>query len=179
MTITGLPSKKYSRTDMKRTLVLGLGNEILSDDGVGIAIAQELERRLETTDLLRIRATCEMGIALMDYIIGTDICLIVDAVKTCKASPGTIFELEEKDLSCISGAAPHFIGVREVLSMGRILGFSMPEKVRIFAIEAKDPYTIGTTISEEVQQAIPLTVSMLIDVLKSESDAALLFKEVD
>ncbi len=162
---------------MKKILVLGLGNDIMSDDGVGIAVVQELERSILPLESVMMRVTSEMGLSLLDYLEGTDVCFIVDAIYTQKAPPGTLYELEERDLSCINGAAPHFLGIREVLSLGRVLGFDMPSKVTMHAIEVSDPFTVGTKLSDDVARAIPLTISRLLDALRGELGSALLLAE--
>lgn len=146
---------------MEKTLVLGLGNDILCDDAVGIFVAEELKRIVPSSGGLDIQATCEMGMALLDYFEGYSSCILIDSVFTGMAPPGALSEFSEGDLCAIHGAAPHFLGVREVLALGRVLGLEMPHRVKIYAIEVRDPYTVGTDLSEEVRDAIPSIIARI------------------
>jgi hydrogenase maturation protease len=164
---------------MKRLLVLCLGNEIMSDDGVGIVIARELERIVAPAEFLHIEATCEMGLALLDYMIGYHTCLVIDAINTEADPPGTLYQFAEDDLSCLRGAAPHFLGLREVLSLGRLLGLEMPETVKVLAIAIRDSCRVSNEMSVEVQNAVSPAVSMIVGMIDELSGTFLFMKERD
>ena len=72
------------------TLVLGIGNPILTDDGVGIKIAQKLK---EEKARLEVIMTSEAGIALLDLVAGYDKLVIIDSIKTEKGKPGDLYKL--------------------------------------------------------------------------------------
>lgn len=71
-----------------KTLILGLGNTILSDDGVGIRIIEELQSRISDPDIT-VSETNVSGLSLLDIIIGYDKVIIVDAIQTVGGKPGT------------------------------------------------------------------------------------------
>jgi hydrogenase maturation protease len=139
-------------------LVLGLGNDILSDDAVGLHVAATVRAHLADEPDIEVRATTEMGLALLDEIAGRECVVLVDAVQTGQRPPGYVHELGPEDLSKVLTTSPHFLGVGETLALGRLLGLPMPAQVRIFAIEVADPFTLGLSMTPAVIQAVAATV---------------------
>ena len=138
-------------------LVLGLGNDILSDDAAGLLIAAAVRERLAGEPDIEVRATTEMGLALLDEIAGREAVVLVDSVQTGRAPPGHLHEFGPEELSTVLTTSPHFLGVGETLALGQRLGLAMPRQLRIFALEVHDPFTVGTHLTPAVQQAIPTT----------------------
>ncbi len=138
-----------------RTLLLGLGNDILTDDAVGLVVVRQLQRTLAANPSIDVRETAEMGLALLDFITGYSVVVIVDSIQTGQAPPGFVHELEAASLKQLTGRTPHFLGVGETLALGRELGLPMPETVKIFAIEVQDPLTLGTQLTEALAAALP------------------------
>lgn len=150
-----------------RVLLLGLGNDILTDDGVGLYVVRQLRSALAGHPAIDVRETMEMGLALLDFITGYDTVVIVDSIQTHRAAPGTMHELDAAALQQLTGRTPHFVGVSETLALGRRLGLPMPQQVRIFAIEVSDPFTLGTAVSPALQQALPGIVDRVSAALRS------------
>ena len=138
-------------------LVLGLGNDILSDDAAGLLIAAAVRERLAGEPDIEVRATTEMGLTLLDEIAGREAVVLVDSVQTGRAPPGHLHECGPEELSTVLTTSPHFLGVGETLALGQRLGLAMPRQLRIFALEVHDPFTVGTHLTPAVQQAIPTT----------------------
>lgn len=150
------------------TLVLGLGNDILSDDAVGLCVAAELPRRLGARYDVEVRQVCEMGLALLDLIVGFREVILVDSIQTGGADVGTLHEFGATDLRTRRGGSPHFLGVGETLELGRLLGLVMPERVRVLAIEVADPFTLGTDLTPAVAAAVGPAVERLLGWLRPE-----------
>ena len=146
---------------MPDTLLLGLGNDILTDDAVGLLIARQLQRDLAHNASIAVRETTEMGLALLDFITGYSAVVIVDSIQTGQESPGFVHELDAASLARLTGRTPHFVGVGETLELGRHLGLPTPERVKIFAIEVADPFTLGTTLTPALQTALPAVVGRI------------------
>ena len=138
-----------------RILLLGLGNDILTDDAVGLHVVHELQRELAGHPSIDFRETTEMGLALLDFITGYRAVVIVDSIQTGQAAPGFLHEFDAAALAHITGRTPHFVGVSETLALGRQLGLPMPEQVKVFAIEVEDPFTLGTDLTPVLQAALP------------------------
>jgi hydrogenase maturation protease len=142
-------------------LVLGLGNDLLGDDAVGLHVARDVRSRLAGATGCTVRETMEMGLALLDEIVGCEHLILVDAIETGKAPPGHIHEFDADSLAGRRIAAPHFVGVVETLALGRTLGLAMPHDVRIFAIEVKDAFTLSVSLTPEVEPAVGLAASRI------------------
>src|ERR1035437_2332477 len=156
-----------SASPSPRILLLGLGNDILTDDAVGLHVVHELQRELAGHPSIDVRETTEMGLALLDFITGYRAVVIVDSIQTGKAAPGSIHELDAAALNHLTGRTPHFVGVSETLALGRQLGLVMPEQVRIFAIEVEDPFTLGTSMTPVLQSALPGIVQRIAVALQT------------
>ena len=143
-------------------LVLGLGNDILSDDAAGLRVAAAVSQRLVDEPDIEVRATTEMGLALLDEIAGRECVVLVDAVQTGRAPPGHLHEVGPEELSTVLTTSPHFLGVGETLALGQRLGLAMPRRLRIFALEVHDPFTVGTHLTPAVVQAVAATVERVI-----------------
>jgi hydrogenase maturation protease len=151
-------------TDERRNsvLVLGLGNDILTDDAVGLAVARGVAQSIHPADGVTVLETVEMGVGLLDYLTGYDSVVLVDAIQTGRSSPGTVHELEVGELRLVPGVSPHFVGVGEVLALGRALGLAMPRRVEIVAVEVEDPFTLGTRMTPLVEAAVPLVTERVL-----------------
>jgi hydrogenase maturation protease len=144
-------SNPEPRRRTRKTLVLGLGNDILSDDSVGLRVADALQERLTADPNLTIQQTTEMGLALLDLVQGYEHLILIDAVQTSECPPGTIHHVRDTDLPCLPALSPHFLGIGETLALGRKLSLPVPETVEIFAIEVDDPFTVSTELTPELE----------------------------
>ncbi len=148
-----------------KILLLGLGNDILTDDAIGLTVVRQLQPRYAGSPAVEVRETAEMGLALLDFIVGFQEVLIVDSIQTGEVPPGTLRELDADRLKTLTGRTPHFLGVGETLALGRRLGLEMPQRVRIFAIEVQDPLTLGTTLTSALEQALPGILNRVVEAL--------------
>jgi len=139
---------------MAPVLVLGLGNDILTDDAVGLHIAQAVREQLAGEPRIEVKSTTEMGLALLDEIADRDSVVLVDSVQTGRAPPGHIHEVDAAALASVAGTVPHMLGIGETLALGKLLGLSMPRQVRVFAIEVADPFRLGTEMTAAVGGAV-------------------------
>ncbi len=135
-----------------KILILGLGNELLSDDAVGILAARVLKERLR--DKAEVVESSLSGMALLDLLVGYEQAILIDAVKTGRTPPGTISELSPSDLGAVAAPSPHYAGLPELIATAQALNLDFPKEIKIFAIEVEDPYTIGRGLSPTVAQAL-------------------------
>jgi hydrogenase maturation protease len=157
-------------TSAPRLLVLGLGNDLLSDDAVGLHLARRLARRLARVPGIEVQETAEMGLSLLDVIVGFDRLMVVDAVQTGRAAPGSLHEFAVDELKLLPAMSPHFLGLGEVLALGRELGLVVPRQVRIFAVEVQDPWSVGTRLTRPVREAMPAVASRILTAARTWSD---------
>jgi len=145
-----------------KTLVLGLGNPILSDDGVGIRVAEELEGKVNPQEVTVMEAGVA-GLDLLNLLSGYDRAIIIDAIQTVAGQAGDIYQLELGDLDFTRHAAsPHDVNLATALELGKRLGLPLPRQIVIFAIEVADASTFSEKCTSEVRGAVPDCVEMII-----------------
>ncbi len=148
-----------------KTLVLGMGNPILSDDGVGIRVAQEVGKRLNDPQVT-VAETSAAGISLLDFIAGYDRVIIIDAIQTKAGNAGQIYRMGSENFSLTKHiSSPHQIDLATALELGKMLNLAMPREITVFAVEAKDITSFSEKCTPEVEQAIPEVVKMVLEQL--------------
>jgi hydrogenase maturation protease len=154
-------------TDPKRcpisssTTVIGLGNELLTDDGLGIVALRKLAERLPDTPVT-FQELSLGGLELLDHIVGFDRCIIIDAMATGKMPPGTIVRFTQTP-----GCQPtpisssHQIDLNQVLALAQILRVQVPSAVAVYGIEAADITTFRQGLTPAVEQSVPTLVDAI------------------
>jgi len=160
-----------------KTLILGLGNDLYGDDGVGIHIIQLLQQdavcREEFTDCLtgtELLASSLTGLALLDVIIGYERLIIVDTIKRAQPQTGRIHVLDANELRHIPGPSPHYVSIPQTITMGRELGLKVPDRIQVIGVEAKNLYRLGEGLTEGMRRAIPDILHSLKRVLEGTSE---------
>lgn len=148
-----------------KTLVLGIGNSIRTDDAVGLRVARLLRDRLasQEADVIEVAST---GLELLDLMVGYDRVVVVDAIQTAGARVGEVYRLEPETLGTPDVAAPvHGVDLVTAIALGRRLGLALPKRMVIFAVEVADVTSFGDTCTPEVERAIPrVTEAVLRDI---------------
>jgi len=148
-----------------KTLVLGLGNPILSDDGVGIKVAREVANQLNSPQVT-VAETSGAGLSLLDSIVGYDKVIIIDAIQTKEGNTGQIYRMGTEDFSLTKHfSSPHQVNLVTALELGKMLNLAMPQEITIFAVEAKDITNFSEKCTPKVEQAIPEVVKMVLQEL--------------
>jgi len=143
------------------TLILGLGNLILTDDGVGIKIARKLK---EENPELEVIETSEAGMAILDHIAGYDKLIIIDSIKTERGKPGELHKLELEDLKPAKDfTSSHGLDIATAFQLGQRLGYRMPNFISIYAVDIRDNSTFGEECTEEVEERIPFITKQIIE----------------
>ena len=154
-----------------KTLILGLGNPILSDDSVGLRVAQALEGRLNRQDVT-VMETSLAGLSLLDMLTDYDRAIIVDAIQTVEGKAGQIYRLDPEAFNTTRHASsPHDVNFATALEFGNRLGLALPQQIVIFAIEVEDVSTFSEKCTPKVREAIPICVEAIIQELKGDHDA--------
>jgi len=165
--VTGRGEFSDGPSSGRRTLVLGLGNPLLCDDGVAIYVIREVRTRLNAGPELHFEESSEAGLALMDLLIGYDTVFILDALPVKSGPYGQLLEIPAsrwEDMPLAS--SPHYTGLPSLLQMGQRLGYPMPARVRLFGITVKDPFTVREGLTPEVEQALTHLVDRLTEILQ-------------
>jgi len=151
------------------TLVVGLGNALLSDDGAGLRVLDLLRHRIgldanaDQIGQLVLQYDVHGGLRLMERLVGFQCAIVVDAI--CTGAPaGTLFELAPTDVPTAHSASAHDATLATALAFGRTAGAVLPEDsaIRLIAIEAADIRTFCEHCTPAVQACIPRAVDLTL-----------------
>lgn len=155
-----------------KTLVLGLGNSILTDDAVGFAVVEEVRKRLDSADV-SVSAASVGGLSLLELMVGYDSVIIVDAIQTGWREPGEIRRLSPDEFhGSVRAASTHDISLASALELGHQLGMDIPKQIVIFGIEAADVDTFGEQLTPAVARAVPRAVDLVLEELARQDDGS-------
>jgi len=145
---------------MGRTLILGIGNLILSDDGVGIHAVKLLQESNEIDPAIPIVDGGTCGLDLLQYLDGTDKLIIMDASKP-NGTPGKIQRITGDSVPAYLSikTSPHEIGLPELLFAAK-LSKIYPKEVVIYCVEAESLET-STTLTPKVANALGNVVKLV------------------
>jgi hydrogenase maturation protease len=148
------------------TLVLGLGNELLSDDAVGLLVAEELQRHLAGNPDVHVVCAQVAGFRLVDILAGYQRAIVVDAIISDRAPAGEVYWLDRAELRRpLLNRSNHNIHLADALQLGERLGLEMPNEVKVLAVEVEDCFTLAEGISEAAEKAVPKAVGIILDEL--------------
>lgn len=173
---------------LMKTIIIGLGNPILGDDGVGWKVAEEAKRLLASTSASLARrkngrrhrnAAQEVeayvdveflalgGISLMENLIGYERAILIDAVTSDQATGSVIVSKlsEMPDYSTLHTSSAHDTSLQNALKMGKAMGASLPEDVTIVGVATNHIYDFGEELTPPVAAAVPRAAKIVISLL--------------
>ncbi|MCL4204372.1 MAG: hydrogenase maturation protease [Pirellulaceae bacterium] len=153
---------------MATTLIIGLGNPLVSDDSVGLRVVAELQRQLVGREDVEVTEDYWGGLRLMERMIGYERAIVVDAIST-GAAPGTIHRLTTESIATQKSASAHDVSLPTALAFGRQAGAKLPEdrNVSLLGIEAQDLVNFSEQCTPAVAAAIPRAVREVLQILES------------
>lgn len=148
---------------MGKTLVLGLGNILLRDEGVGVWAVQRLAERFEFADDVQVLDGGTLGLDLLHYVEDADRVLIVDAVATGNP-PGMLVRMSGDEVPAFLGIkiSPHQMGLADLLAASRLRG-RFPRELVLVGVE---PEIIDTGL--ELSPSVAAQMDALLDRVLAE-----------
>jgi hydrogenase maturation protease len=167
-----------------KTLVVGLGNPILGDDGVGWKVAEEVERRLssplgEPRELgaahepgMRVEVDCVAlgGLSLMERMVGYDRAIVIDSIGSGQHDLGEVFHFDLDDLydpSAGHTTAVHDMSLMTALKLGRSMGAKLPQQITVVAVESPYTYDFTEELTSSVKAAVPVAAQTVMNLLSN------------
>jgi hydrogenase maturation protease len=145
------------------TIIIGIGNPVLTDDSVGLKIADGLRDRLRGRPGIVVTQLCCGGINLMETMAGHDRAIIIDAITGGGGNPGTVYAFGPDELSQTRNTwSSHDASLSVAMELGGAVGLPLPADVRIWAVEADDVWTFSEDLTPDVQRAVPRVVEDVI-----------------
>ena len=153
-----------------KTLVLGLGNPILTDDGVGVRVAEIVRVRLLDKAHIDVTETSVGGLTLMEAMIGYDRVFLIDAMHKNGDKPGTIHRMTLEELQAISptqhSSSPHDTNLITALEMGKRMGMRLPQEIVIYAISVENVIDFSDQLTPAVAAAVPQVVASILEEIR-------------
>ena len=135
-----------------RTVVVGVGNPILGDDGVGIHAARELKGRSDAD----VREAYTGGLNLLDLILGYDRAILIDAVYLDDMRIGEVRVLDLDDLGTAHSTNPHDATLMEAIEISERMGEGrIPDEIKLVGVRIERVEEFSDQLSEEVRNSIP------------------------
>jgi len=153
------------------TIILGVGNPILGDDGVGVHVSQELKKNIKDPNIT-IDDAITGGMNLLDLIIGYDKAIIIDAVKTDKWQKGEVKRIQLGDFTTMHSCNPHDVSLNQAIEMAKIMGEKqIPKEIIIIGIIMDQiPCEFSEELSEKISQAVPKAVELTLNEIKNKNN---------
>lgn len=160
--------------DAHKTLIVGLGNPILGDDGIGWRVAEEVERRLKSTPAgypqVKVACLALGGLSLMEHLVGYETTIIIDAINLDRGPLGSVYTFPLEALTNQSVghlSSTHDTTLLTALEVGRSMGAKLPTRIEIVGIESPYTYDFSEELTAPVQAAIPAAVQAVFEILET------------
>jgi hydrogenase maturation protease len=132
-------------------LILGIGNDILKDDGVGIKVVERF-RNDDTFKGVDYKTLSLGGLDILEIIQNYTKVFIVDGIKTKDGKPGNIYYFETSDFKeTLHLSNIHDISFLNAIKLGKKLGFKIPEEIHVFAVEILEDRVFGDEFTPELK----------------------------
>ncbi len=153
-----------------RVVVLGIGNTILSDEGVGVHAAQALQAKHELPDYVEVIDGGTAGMELLGPLSGVDLLVVLDAVKTGRA-PASVVKLtgDEVPVFFRSKLSPHQVSICDVLAALEFSG-DKPRDLVLIGVEPES-LELGLELTPTVAARVPEMVALVAEELATRGVA--------
>ena len=154
-----------------KILIVGLGNPILGDDGVGWKVAEEVCKNLPEDMHVDVECLSLGGIGLMEHLIGYDHVIIVDAF-SADAPVGSISVLKLSQLPNYSAyhiTSAHDTSLQKAMQLGREMGAHLPDDVMVVGIVIEPIHEFSEELSPSVARVAPCVMNIVLDLIREIS----------
>jgi hydrogenase maturation protease len=151
-----------------KTLLIGLGNPILGDDGVGWRVVEEVQKHLPPDSKVAVDYLSLGGISLMEHMIGYQRVILVDAfISDDNVGSVFVYKLDEiPNYSAFHVSSAHDMTLQSAIELGKWMGAILPGEVLVVGIATHRIIDFGEEFSEPVAQAIPRATEVVLGLLQ-------------
>ena len=149
-----------------KILIVGLGNPILGDDGVGWRVAELVQEKVEDHSHIHIEFLSLGGLSLMEHLIGYDHVILIDAIVTGNNPMGTVnaFPLDHlpnRALGHLTSA--HDTTLQNALLVGLSMGAHLPKDIFVVTVESENVFDFSEELTPDVKSAVPKAVKKVLE----------------
>ncbi len=156
---------------MKKIIVVGLGNPILGDDGIGWKVAEQVKQTLPADTAITVACYSLGGISLMEHLLGFGHVILVDAIVSGEYA-GSVLTMRLGDMpnySAYHTTSPHDTSLQNALQLGHSLGADLPEDIRVVGVTILPIHEFSEQLSPPVAAALPQAVEVVLQLLEELS----------
>jgi hydrogenase maturation protease len=150
-----------------RTIIIGIGNPIRSDDAVGLVVARILRRRLREVSNVDVEELHAGGLRLVEAMVGYDRAVVIDAMVTGTQPPGSVRRLAFEELARAHNiTCVHDTSLPAALEIWRRTNIPVPNEITVWGIEGEDLMTVSEELSPTVSEGAKTAVQAILDELR-------------
>jgi hydrogenase maturation protease len=149
-----------------QTLILGVGNLLMSDEGVGVHVIQKLAADYQLPEEVQVLDGGTLGMDLLYYLEGVENLLLIDAVEARK-EPGTLIRLEGDEVPAFLSIkiSPHQLGVPDMLAAAKLKGNCYPQRIVLWGVQP-ECLELGLDLSPKVESQVETIIQNILDQLR-------------
>ena len=149
-----------------RTLILGIGNEILTDDGIGPKIVNDL-KKCHFPEHVTFATSSLGGLEILELISGYDEVVLIDAIRTRGGKPGDVYLMDCDDFKeTLHLSSFHDVSFLTGIPLGRYLDLALPSEIRIIAIEIVEDLVFSANLSPILEEKYPQIYTEIVTFLE-------------
>lgn len=153
--------------ERKKTIVLGLGNKVLGDDGVAIHLISDMQKEIIREDV-SFQTSALGGLEIIDFLKGYKRAVILDGIRTLNGKPGDLYFMDSNDfLETLHLSNIHDADFQTTLQVSNKLGVQMPEKISIIAIEIEEDRAFSESLTPVLRKKYNDILQLSIDSVNS------------
>lgn len=149
----------------KKTLILGLGNHILTDDGIGPRLVYDLSQMIGNPDIYYNTACCG-GLEIIEYIKDYEQVIFIDAIRTREGRPGNVHYFVPSDFHETSHLTSlHDVSFLTALKLGNSLDLNLPDDLHIIAVEIIEDMEFSEELTPQLKERYPEILEKVFEIV--------------
>jgi hydrogenase maturation protease len=151
----------------KKTLILGIGNNILTDDGIGSRLVSDLIKLINDSEIHYDTACCG-GLEIVEYIKDYERVIFIDAIRTQEGRPGDVYYFMPSDFRETSHLSSlHDVSFITALKLGHTLNLGLPNDLHIIAVEIIEDMQFSEELTLQLKERYPEILEKVLEIVRS------------
>jgi hydrogenase maturation protease len=150
----------------KKTLILGIGNNILTDDGIGFRLVGDLKKMISVPDIYYETACCG-GLEIVEYLKDFEQVIFIDAIRTMDGKPGDVNYFTPSDFrETMHLSSLHDISFLTALKLGHSLNLDLADDLHIIAVEIIEDMEFSEEFTPQIKQKYPEILDKVLETVR-------------
>jgi len=150
----------------KKTLILGIGNNILTDDGIGSRLVCDLTKLISDSEV-HYDTVCCGGLEIIEYIKDYERVIFIDAIRTQEGRPGDVYYFIPSDFRETSHLSSlHDVSFITALKLGQTLNLGLPNDLHIIAVEIIEDMEFSEELTLQLKERYPEILEKVLEIVR-------------